>query len=171
MQSPDYILRTERLGLREYRSSDLAALADVFSDPYARRFYPDHGQEERLRGWIEWSQRNYRVLGFGLWALELLDSGQFAGDAGLTLQPVGGRPMLEVGYHIHASLRGRGLATEVARACLHWAFSNTQHGLVCSIVHPDNAASIRVAEKVHRSRRTFAGRSGPMLLFYTSRRS
>lgn len=170
MQSTGYILRTDRLGLRElYRTSDLAALAEVFADPYARQFYPHHAQEEKLRRWIEWSQRNYRELGFGLWALEMRACGQFIGDAGLTLQSVEGRRMLEIGYHIHASRRGLGLATEAARACLRWAFHNTKHDTVCSIVHPENAASIRVAEKVHQSRRTFRAPSGTMLLFYSAR--
>jgi RimJ/RimL family protein N-acetyltransferase len=54
-------------------------------------------------------------------------------------------------------------------ACLNWAFDNTAHIIVCSIVHPDNVASIRVAEKVHKLKRTCQGKSGPSLLFYTTR--
>jgi RimJ/RimL family protein N-acetyltransferase len=169
MNAPGYLLKSARLGFREYLDSDLVGTAQVFGDAYARRFYPEHGKDEKLRAWIAWSQRNYAGLGFGLWAIELLSTGQFIGDAGLTLQPVEATNLLEIGYHVHPAFRGRGLATEAARECLNWAFENTAHTIVCSIVHPENVASIRVAEKVHKLNRTFQGQSGPSLLFYTTR--
>jgi RimJ/RimL family protein N-acetyltransferase len=162
-------LKSARLGFREYRDNDVVGMAQVFGDAYARRFYPEHGKDEKLRAWITWSQRNYAAHGFGLWAIELLSSGQFIGDAGLTIQPVEATNLLEVGYHVHPSFRGQGLATEAARTCLNWAFENTLHSTVCSIVHPENVASIRVAEKVHSLKRTVQGNSGPSLLFYTTR--
>lgn len=160
-----------RLRFREYTAGDVAALAEVFADPYAKQFYPNHSQPEKLASWIEWSQRGYAANGFGLWALELLSSGAFAGDAGLTLQRVDGELLLEIGYHIHPSLRQQGLATEAAHACLSWAFEHTNHEVVCSIVHPANAASARVAERVHRFKRICQTQSGEALLFYTTRRA
>jgi RimJ/RimL family protein N-acetyltransferase len=170
MATSGYRLTSARLGFREYRDDDIVGMEEVFGDAYARRFYPEHGKEEKLRAWIAWNQRNYSAYGFGLWAIELLSTRQFIGDAGLTFQPVEGTDLVEIGYHVHPSLRGQGLATEAARACLNWAFENTPHGTVCSIVHPENIASIRVAEKIHRLQRTFQGKSGPHLLFYTMRR-
>ena len=161
---------TPRLRFREYVPADAAALAEVFGDEYARRFYPTHGQPETLAKWIEWSRRNYTELGFGLWALELAGSGRFVGDAGLTLQPVEGERLLEIGYHVHPALRGQGLATEAALACLDWAFEHTAHDLVCSVVDPANDASIQVASRVHRRQRNYTARFGPALLFYTERK-
>src|SRR5689334_7735420 len=160
---------SERLRFREYTEADVPSLAEVFGDAYARQFYPAHSRRETLVSWVEWNRRSYVESGFGLWALELAESGRFAGDAGLTLQPVEGERLLEIGYHVHPELRGQGLASEAAQACLHWAFEHTDHDLVCSIVNPANVASIKVAERVHRCRRVFQGRSGEMLLFYTSR--
>jgi RimJ/RimL family protein N-acetyltransferase len=154
---------------REYVPDDVAALAPVFADAYAAQFYPHHSDPKRLVSWIEWSRQNYREHGFGLWALELRSDGTFAGDAGLTLQPVEGDSMLEIGYHIHPALRAQGLASEAAVACLSWAFENTDHDVVCSIVHPDNLASIRVAERVHTSRRSYESISGERRLFFTTR--
>src|SRR5689334_10512258 len=159
---------SERLRFREYTEADVPSLAEVFGDAYARQFYPAHSRRETLVSWVEWNRRSYVESGFGLWALELAESGRFAGDAGLTLQPVEGERLLEVGYHIHPELRGRGLASEAARACLEWALEHTGHDLVCSIVHPANVASIKVAERVHRFRRTFHTPAGDMLLFYTT---
>lgn len=162
---------SKRLRFREYESTDVPALSQIFGDAYARQFYPEHSQPEKLRAWVEWSQRSYVEHGFGLWALELVGSGRFVGDAGLTLQAVEGEGMLEIGYHIHPALRSQGLASEAAKACLQWAFERTGHDLVCSIVDPANVASVKVAGRVHRFRRSFRGRSGEMLLFYTTRES
>jgi RimJ/RimL family protein N-acetyltransferase len=77
--------------------------------------------------------------------------------------------LLEIGYHVHPELRGQGLASEAARACLSWAFTHTEHELVCCVVDPENAASVRVAERLHRFKRTFQGRTKEMFLFYTTR--
>jgi RimJ/RimL family protein N-acetyltransferase len=127
---------------------------------YARRFYPGHGRREKLVGWIEWNLRNYEEHGYGLWALELLGDGTFVGDAGLTWQPVEGEWWLEIGYHIHPAQRRTRLATEAARACRDWAFANTDCAQVCSIVHPENAASLTVAGRVHETRRLVQSAAG-----------
>ena len=164
-----YLLKTRRLGFRHYSHDDLDLLQDVFADEYARTFYPNHDRLEVLKSWIDWSLRGYRDLGFGLWALETLQDGRFIGDAGPTLQQVEGSRLLEVGYHIHPALRGQGLATEAAAACIEWAFRNTSHEAVGSIVDPRNIASIGVASKLYSRTRQFQGRTGRMLLFYTER--
>jgi len=72
----------------------------VFADPYARRFYPQMADRANVRAWIEWNLRNYAEFGFGLWAMQLKETGQFIGDTGLTYQDVEGRRELEIGYHV-----------------------------------------------------------------------
>ena len=73
-------------------------------------------------GWIRWNQENHEQHGFGLWALEHAKTGTFLADCGLTHQMVTGESLLEVGYHLHASHRGQGFATEAGRACIEYAF-------------------------------------------------
>jgi hypothetical protein len=63
----------------------------------------------------------YRSGGFGLWLLSLSDTGEFAGQCGLTPQHVQGTVDIEVGYHIRPELQGRGYATEAAAACRDYA--------------------------------------------------
>ena len=168
MASPAYILRTARLGLRRYVASDAVALLDVFSDEYAARFYPAMNDPLRIGKWIAWNLKNYDQYGFGLWAVERLSDGRFIGDAGLTMQTIEGVPRHEIGYHIHRDDRGLGYATEAARACLDFAFEQVGAGVVCSVVHPENAASAKVAERVHASMREFEWHSGPMRLYSTT---
>ena len=159
---------TERLRFREFRDDDLDDVVAMFGDPQARRFYPEMDTPEACRGWVEWSKGNYRDHGFGLWALEDLSSGEFLGDCGLTYQPVEGDRLLELGYHLLAEHRGKGLVTEAGRACLDYAFGQLAAPMVCSTVHPENAPSMAVAGRLHSSQRTYLKDDGQIrMLFWT----
>jgi len=164
------ILRTERLRLRAYTAADEAELFDVFSDHYARRFYPEMANRANVRAWIEWNLRNYDESCFGLWAMELKVEGQFIGDCGLTYQDVEGRRELEIGYHVIERERGKGYATEAARVCLDFGFTRTSCQSICSIVRLSNTASCAVAARIHTARREFMKGGRPALLFSTMRR-
>ena len=43
---------------------------------------------------------------------------------------------------------GRGYATEAAAAARDWALANVRPGRLISLIHPENARSKRVAEKL-----------------------
>jgi RimJ/RimL family protein N-acetyltransferase len=159
---------TERLRFREYLDDDLEDVVAMFGDSQARRFYPEMDTPEACRGWIEWSKRNYRNHGFGLWAIEDLSRGEFLGDCGLTYQPVEGDRLLELGYHLLAEHRGKGFVTEAGRACLDYAFDQLSAPMVCSTVHPENAPSMAVASRLHSSQRTYVKNHGQTrMLFWT----
>ena len=161
---------TNRLRFRKLRSDDVDDLYAMFADADARRFYPRMRDAAEVRGWIDWNLENYRRYGFGLWAVMRKDTGAFVGDCGLTYQPVEGADALEIGYHVTAAERGNGFAVEAATVVLAHGFAVTDADHICSIVAPDNAASIRVAARVHASRRRFAdARGDERLLFYTDR--
>ena len=167
MSSPLYILQSERLGFRRYRASDGELLRPVFADPHASQFYPAMGEQEGVDRWINWNLKNYDEFGFGLWALELLGSGVFVGDAGITHQNVGDQRILEIGWHIHPDFRARGYATEAGRECLKFGFSTLHATTLSSIVDPGNFASMKVASRVHAQQSHYEGKSGSMLLYYT----
>ena len=163
------VIEIERLSLRRYTLADLDALCEVFSDSYARRFYPEMLARERVLGWIRWNLRNYEETGFGLWAMEPRGESRLIGDCGLTYQEVEGRQEIEIGYHLHEAERGKGYATEAARACLAYAFRELDAPLVCSIVASENTASCAVAGRVHRNRREFVKAGRPAIFFFTER--
>lgn len=138
--------QTGRLRLREMTDNDLADMAALLGDPEVMRYYPAPKTRVEAQGWIDWNKRNYAEYGFGLWIVTTVE-GEFVGDCGLTWQPVSGSPALEVGYHVRAEFQGRGYATEAASACRDAARSLGVTHLV-AIIHPDNRASQRVAEKI-----------------------
>jgi [ribosomal protein S5]-alanine N-acetyltransferase len=162
------VIETARLRLRPYTRADIEPLCAVFADAYARRFYPQMAEAEKIAGWIEWNLANYASHGFGLWALETTgEPGRLIGDCGLTYQDVGGQRALELGWHLLEGERGRGYATEAARACLSYAFERSLAPMVCSIVDPANGASRAVAGRVHAECRVFIKGERTMLLYYT----
>lgn len=142
---------TERLRFRQMEERDLEAMAGLLGDAEVMRYYPAPKSRDEASAWIAWNRRNYETLGFGLWIVETHDGG-FVGDCGLTVQRLAGAPVVEVGYHVRAELHGRGYATEAATACLEFARRHTTADRVVAIIHPQNRASQRVAEKIGLTR-------------------
>lgn len=128
-------------------TSDLDNMAALLSDPVVMTYYPAPKTREEAAKWIVWNEENYAEHGYGLWIVETLD-GTFLGDCGLTWQEVNGRPELEVGYHIRTDVQGQGFATEAAEACKVFARDELRAQQLVAIIHPDNMASRRVAEKI-----------------------
>ena len=83
--------------------------------------------------------------GFWVWTATLPD-GTAVGNGGF-----GGRPTenrrLTVGYAVHEELRGRGYATELLELLTEWGLALAEIDVVRATIRPDNAPSLRVAEK------------------------
>src|SRR5205807_7864742 len=69
------------------------------------------------------------------------------GFCGLVSQSVEGVEEVEVGYMLDKAYWGRGLATEAARASRDYGFERLGLRRLISLINPENAASLRVAEK------------------------
>ena len=141
------VLETPRLLLRHYVPADADALSEVLCDRENMRYYPNPFERADVEAWIEKCLRRYREDGIGRWALVLKPDGKFAGDCGLVPQQVDGATEIEVGYALARIYQGQGLATEAARACLDYAFSNLGLQRVISLIRPENLPSRRVAER------------------------
>ena len=55
---------------------------------------------------------------------------------------------IEIGYRLHPNYWNKGVATEAAQAVRDHAFRDLNLSRVISLIHPENAASRRVAEKI-----------------------
>lgn len=139
-------LETERLMLRPFREADLDAWAAIEADPEVMRFMG--GPRDRACAWRDMAMHlgHWMLRGYGLWAAEEKAGGALVGRIGL-INPEGW-PGLELGWLVARSHWGRGLAPEGARAALGHAFEAVGAERVISLINPDNAASIRVAEKL-----------------------
>lgn len=132
--------------LRRMEMADVDFLMGIFSDPVAMRYYPGTKSRGEADAWVRNQLDRYRDHGIGLWAAIFKDSGEFAGQCGLTLQEVEGKEEVEIGYLFLRKYWNRGLATEAARACRDHGFA-LGHDRLVSLIDPHNLASRRVAEK------------------------
>ncbi|MCK0116116.1 GNAT family N-acetyltransferase [Isoptericola sp. S6320L] len=151
---------TARLRFREMTGDDVDVMAALLGDPVVMAYYPAPKSRADALAWIAWNEEGYARHGHGLWIVETAD-GEFVGDCGLTWQQVGGEARLEVGYHVRADLQGQGYATEAAAACRGLARDSLRAAELVAIVHPHNAASRRVAEKIGM-RHLADDRTGPL---------
>lgn len=138
-------LETERLILREFTPDDFDALFEILSDGETMQHYPRPFDEAKVRWWIEWNMENYRIYGFGLWAVVLRETGRLIGDCGITMQNIGRKIKPEIGYHIHKNHWRNGYASEAARKCRDWVFENTPFNMIFSYMKYTNVGSYSTA--------------------------
>ncbi len=77
-----------------------------------------------------------------------METGDLVGYCGLVVKDVDGVEEHEVIYILARDAWGRGYATEIAAGIIDYAFSDRRLSRVISMIHPDNDASARVAERV-----------------------
>ncbi len=145
-------LETERLVLRRWREADVAPLAAINADPEVVRWIGDGSVADEARtaaAVVDW-ERQWDERGFGLFAVELRDTGELAGFTGLAVPAFLPEimPAVEIGWRLGRAHWGRGLATEAARAVLHHAFTVQGHDRIVSVHQVGNVASERIMQKL-----------------------
>jgi len=123
---------------------------------------------EERRAWLDWTIASYRQLAllhqppYGERAIALKDGGQVVGACGYApcLEPFGqlpsfggppdGRFSAEVGlfWALAPEHRGRGYATEAARALVRYGFETLRLGRIVATTAHDNAPSAAVMRRL-----------------------
>lgn len=140
--------KTARLNLREYTMDDFDGLYAILSDAETMKHYPKPYDADGTVRWLRWSLDNYQKYGFGLWAIERKETGEFIGDCGITMQKIDGQILPEIGYHIHKNHWRKGYAKEAASAVRDWFFRNTDFDAVYSYMKYTNLASSSTAASI-----------------------
>lgn len=141
---------TDRLLTRFLVKDDYKAWSDFLSDNESIRYLPEsrfNSAEEWAKFWVNKQINRYKEKTYGLHALIEKKTGILIGQCGLLLQDVDGIKEVEVGYHIIHNYRGKGFATEAAKAFKTFALDKQQCDSVISIIHTDNITSQSVAKK------------------------
>jgi RimJ/RimL family protein N-acetyltransferase len=141
-------LETARLRLRPWRDEDLPTLARWNADPVVMRHMGRGPMTlEESAAALERTRRHWEEHGFGVWAAELLATGELVGRIGVAYHRAWpGDP--EVGWVIDPAHAGAGLATEGGAACVEYGFDVLGAGRLVSICTEENTASRRVMEKL-----------------------
>jgi RimJ/RimL family protein N-acetyltransferase len=145
-------LKTERLVLRPLATGDAPALAVVNGDPEVMR-YIGNGNARSLEETEALTAKvaaHWDAHGWGAFAVREKDTGELVG-LGILATPSflpEILPATEVGWRVRRDRWGRGYAPEAARAVIGFAFGELGLDRVVSCIHSENAASVRVAEKL-----------------------
>ncbi|MDP3735801.1 MAG: GNAT family N-acetyltransferase [Hyphomonadaceae bacterium] len=160
------LIETERLRLRGHRVDDLAASAEMWRDPEVVRFIGGRAftREEVWARMLRYSGM-WVMTGRGFWAIEEKVTGRMVGEVGVMdakrdMEPAfGDEP--EIGWSLIPAAQGKGFASEAVTAALAWADGHVDQPVQVCIIDPDNAPSIRLAEKMgfrERLRTTYHGK-------------
>ncbi|MDH2443746.1 GNAT family N-acetyltransferase [Amnibacterium sp. CER49] len=141
---------TERLLLRRWRDDDRAPFAALNADPEVMRHFPARLSREESDALIDRIEQHFDRHGYGLWALERRDTGEFLGFTGLAVPRFEAHftPAVEVGWRLARSAWGAGYASEAARAALAVGFGDAGLDEIVSFTVPANTRSRAVMERI-----------------------
>jgi RimJ/RimL family protein N-acetyltransferase len=150
-------LLTPRLRLRRWRAEDQAPMAAINSDPEVTEFLNARVDAAATAAFLARTRKHWDEHGFGHWAVESREgplAGNLIGFVGVAypayLPEVADRP--ELGWRLGSGAWGHGYATEAARACADWAFSELDVPYLTAMISPGNDRSVAVAERLGMSR-------------------
>ena len=118
-------VRTDRLLLRRWREEDRAPYAALNGDPETLVFFPSTLTKAESDAYVDRIEAGFEERGYGLWALEVRETGEFIGFTGLAPIPgdvPGGPDGTEIGWRLARTAWHHGYATEAARAALGVGF-------------------------------------------------
>jgi ribosomal-protein-alanine N-acetyltransferase len=165
-------LETDRLVLRRITPNDFDFFARIHADPDVAR-YISHGRPravEETRAWLESILSDYRTLALGQLAVVRRSDGVLLGRCGLSdlaveISDVEGavrrcwwsRTQIpsgtgvtferELGYTFDRTCWGHGYATEAVDRVFKYAREVAPIYGIMSLIHPDNARSLKIASR------------------------
>jgi [ribosomal protein S5]-alanine N-acetyltransferase len=142
-----HTLHTPRLVLRSLIQSDTPILHSIYQVEGVLRYFPNPVPPllERVEQFVDGQQAHWEKYGYGNWGIVFSGETKLIGWAGLQFLAETGET--EVGYLLGRPFWGKGYAAEAARASLQFGFDHFNFEEIIALVHPDNAASLKVAAK------------------------
>lgn len=147
------LIETERLILRPHGIADFEPVRQLWSDPQVVRFIsgtPSTTEESwaRLLRYIG----HWTAFDVGYFVILDKADGRYLGECGFMEFQREITPSLagsaEVGWVLNPAVWGKGVATEAMAAVIDWYRGRPDAQPLSCIIAPDNAASIKVAERL-----------------------
>ena len=150
----DIYIETERLIIKPYCIQDIDDLYKIYSDEKVMAYIPEGVMsyqcvEDLIKWMVEYCyEKNTpdNIIKFGV-AVADKETKRVLGWCGLGSLDC--KPEdVEIFYGLSSEFWGQGLATEAARAMLHYGFDIIGLKRIIAVVKPDNIASRKVIEKL-----------------------
>jgi RimJ/RimL family protein N-acetyltransferase len=145
------IVNTDRLLLRRWREEDRAPFAELNGDPETLVFFPSTLTRAESDAFVDRIEARFEDHGYGLWALEVRQTGEFIGFTGFAPMPEnvpGGPDGTEIGWRLARTAWHHGYATEAARGALDVAFAGVGLPEVWSFTSVLNTPSRAVMRRI-----------------------
>ena len=139
-------LTTQRLLMRAPREDDFPVYKAFYTDADASRFYG--GPLTPSNAWKQLAMElgQWYLKGYGMWSLELRDTGDMIGGCGFWWPS--GWPRPELTWWLIESARGNGYASEASLAAIDFAYRQLDWQLVETHIDDDNEAARKLVMRL-----------------------
>ena len=146
----DYVIITERLGMRRWKEDDIIPFSAMNKDAEVMRYFPLILSNDETIAMVNRIRSHFDRHGFGLFALEDLSTKEFIGYTGFMIPSFTSyfTPCVEIGWRLQRSSWNRGYATEAAKACLHYGFETLNLEKIFSFTSVLNTRSEKVMQRI-----------------------
>jgi RimJ/RimL family protein N-acetyltransferase len=149
----NYIIKTDRLGLRNWQEKDIIPAARMNADKAVREFFPSTMSQLETETFIKSMQQHFATHEYCYFAVDELTTNEFIGFIGLSNQTFKSdfTPCVDIGWRLLPEFWGKGYATEGALACVNFAFTILKLKEVYAIAPELNLKSQHVMQKIGMS--------------------
>jgi [ribosomal protein S5]-alanine N-acetyltransferase len=145
----EHSLKTERLILRKLNLEDSLFIVELLNSPGWLKFIGDRGvkTEEDAKLYLQNGPLlSYEINGFGLYLVELLETGDPIGMCGILKR--GSLENPDLGFAFLPEFMGKGYAYEAAKAVVNYGREQLRIETLLAITMSENATSIKLLGKV-----------------------
>jgi len=148
--SKTYIFQSERLGFRNWLEKDLEPFIALNADEEVMEHFTGTRTKEEVQDLIRRLKEHYEKHGFTYYAVEVLETQEFIGMIGIAQQDYKSpfTPAVDIGWRLKRSAWGKGYATEGAKRCLDYAFTELELDKIIAICTVNNSKSENVMRKL-----------------------
>ena len=147
----NYLFTSSRLGFREWKISDLDAMAEICADKDVMEFFPNPLSKKQTVEFITTRRSKFAKNGFCYYAAEILETNELIGFIGLSRQEYDAgfeNPFVDIGWRLKKSSWFKGYATEGAKRSLEYGFKTLELKTIYAIAPTLNVKSYLVMDKI-----------------------
>lgn len=167
----NYILETERLGLRHFDLEDTVFIIKLLNTPDWISFIGDKNvkTEAQAKDYLsKGALKSYQENGFGLYLVMLKDSKTPIGMCGLVKRDFLAHP--DIGFAFLPDFFGRGYAYEACSALMNYSKEHLKIQTIYAITLEENVRSIHLLQKIGMcyAQKLKANKDGEELLLFST---
>jgi RimJ/RimL family protein N-acetyltransferase len=145
-----YIFQSERLGFRNWFTTDIEIMAEINSDEEVMEFFPSIKSKKETTEFIGRMQNQLQEKGICYYAVDKLETKEFIGFIGLSEQIFASdfTPCIDIGWRLKKDEWNKGYATEGAKRCLDYVFNMLKLEKIFAVAPIVNLKSELVMKKI-----------------------